>query len=205
MSGKLLVVTGFSGAGKDSVIEKLLEKMPEFRRLVTCADRPPRPGEVHGVHYYFVSAGELDRLHKNGELVEAPLLYGTSRKATPKSEFKKIIHEKASLVWRIESSLAAHVASGKFFDEQFAPEESAILKSLTTTVFLTAKKAELTKRRKTRDEDKYNPKEFAKRDFQDTEIMKKFSHLFTNVVENEEDRLEKTVEKIVQILTIPKS
>ena len=198
--GKLLVITGFSGAGKDSVIEKLLEKMPEFKRLVTCADRPPRTGEVHGIHYYFVTSEEMDMMHKNGELAEKPLLYGTSRKATPKKEFLKIINEGASLVWRIESSLAAHVASGKFFDEQFAPQESSVLKSSTTTVFLTAKRPELRKRRKARDGSKYDPKEFAKRDLQDELILAKYGSAFQNIVENEEEKLEETVEKIIKLV-----
>jgi guanylate kinase len=202
VKGRLLVITGFSGAGKDSVIEKLFEKMPEFRRLVTCADRPPRPGEVHGVHYYFVSSEELDIMHKKGELVEAPLLYGTSRKATPKSEFKKIINEKASLVWRIESSLAAFVASGKFFDEQFAPEESAVLKSLTTTVFLTAKRPQLRRRRRLRDGPNYNPREFTKRDSQDELILAKYGKVFKNVIENRENEIEETVTEIAKLLEI---
>ena len=195
-----MVVTGLSGSGKDTVIEKLLEKQTSFRRLVTCADRPPRPGEIHGVHYYFVSANELDRMHKNRELVEAPLTYGTSRKATPKKEFLKIIEDGESLIWRIESSLAAHVASGRFFEEQFNPGERTVLKKSTTIVFLTADKEDLDKRRKARDGKDYNSEDFAKRDKQDEQIMKDFGHLFTNIIENKEGEIEETISKIERLL-----
>jgi guanylate kinase len=200
MKGKLLVVTGFSGAGKDAIIDTLVEKKTSFRRLITCADRDPRPGEIHGVHYYFVKSGEMDRMHREGELVEKPLLYGTSRKATPKKEFKKIITEGASLIWRIESSLASHVASGKFFEEQFSEDECLILKESTIVTFITADKNDLVLRRRKRDGSKYNPNEFAKRDEQDALILKKYGHHFKNIIENKEGKIEKAVEKIMKLL-----
>lgn len=197
---KLLVVTGLSGAGKDSVIEELLKKDVSFGRLITCADRPPRPGEVHGVHYYFVTPGELDRMHKDGELVEKPLEYGTSRKATPKAEFKKIISGQASLIWRIESSLAAHVASGKFFEEQFSTHEGSILKESATVVFITAKREIIMARRKKRDGEKFNLEDFNKRDRQDQLILEKCGHLFKHIIENKEGELEKTVNRILKLI-----
>ena len=139
-------------------------------------------------------------MHALGELVEKPLMYGTSRKATPKKEFRRVIEEDVSLIWRIESSLAAHVASGHFFDEQFAPEDSTILKRSSTVVFLTAKKHELASRRKRRDKEKYNPKEFAKRDFQDKRILAKHGSFFKNIVENREGEIDATVEAVIKLL-----
>jgi guanylate kinase len=200
MIGKLLVISGLSGSGKDAVIDKFLEKQTSFKRLVTVADRPPRPGEINGVHYYFLTAQELDLMHKRNELVEKPLHYGESRKATPKKEFHKIIYGGTSLVWRIESSLAAHVASGKFFEEEFTSKEGKLLKDSTTIIFITANKDEVTKRRKARDGAKYNPKDYEKRDAQDKIIIKKYEHLFLNILENKDGQLEKTVEKIITTL-----
>ncbi len=199
--GKLLVVTGLSGTGKDAVVDQFLVKEKHFRRLITCADRPPRDGEAHGVHYYFVSETEMDKMYAEGRLVEKPLKYGTSRKATPKTEFNKIIESGEHLVWRIEASLASHVASGKFFDEQFAESESLLLKESTTVVFITADKKDVVERRKKRDGDKYNPDEFSERDAQDARVLEEFGHLFKNVIENKEGELEKTVEKISGLLT----
>lgn len=198
--GKLLVITGLSGSGKDSVIEEFLIKETSFKRLITCADRSPREGEINGVHYYFVSEEKMDEMYVSDELVEKPLRYGTSRKATPKKEFKKITQNGENLIWRIESSLAAHVASGKFFEETFPGPEGQVLKESTTIVFITANKNDVDARRKLRDGKKYDPKDYKKRDEQDEEIMKSFGHLFENIIENKNGELGKTVEKIIDLL-----
>lgn len=200
MKGKLLVVTGLSGSGKDSVVDKFLIQKSSFRRLITCADRKPRKGEKHGVHYYFVSEAEMDMMFAQGELVEKPLKYGTSRKATPKKEFRKIIEENAQLVWRIESSLAAQVATGKFFDDQFEAKDGRLLKSLTTVVFITARKEDVEARRRSRDGSKYNPEDYKIRDEQDAEIVRKYGHLFKNTLENSEGELDKTVESVIKLV-----
>lgn len=205
MKEKLLVVSGLSGSGKDSVIEELLKRNSSFRRLITCADRAPRPGETHGVHYYFVTPEELDRMHANGELVEKPLLYGTSRKATPKAEFKKIVSGQTSLIWRIESSLAAHVASGKFFEEQFSTQEGSVLKESTTVVFITAKREVILARRKKRDGEKFDLEDFNKRDRQDQLILEKYGHLFKHIIENREGELGNAVDQILKLIAIPTS
>lgn len=197
--GKLLVVSGLSGSGKDAVIDEILKKT-NFKRLITCADRCAREGEIDGTHYYFVSESVMDEMWTKGELVEKPVTYGTSRKATPKKEFKKIVNENADLIWRIESSLAAHVATGKFFDEQFNLNESKSLKDSTTIVFIIANKEDVVKRRKLRDGAGYNPKDYAERDRQDEEIMKKYGSLFKNIIENKEGELEKTVEQVLRLI-----
>jgi len=200
--GKLLVVTGFSGSGKDAIIEEILIRDKSFRRLVTCTDRPPRPGEIHGKHYYFCTSKELSEMYDRHELVEKPLLYGSSRKATPKKEFKKIINEGASLIWRIESSLSAQVASGKFFDEQFSPKDAQTLKKSTTVVFITAPKKTLVSRRKRRDGKNYEPKEFAQRDRQDAAILTKYGRLFSHIVNNEENKLSEATGDIIKLLEL---
>lgn len=197
--GRLLVVTGYSGAGKDSVIDLLIDQLPHFRRLVTCADRPARPGEIHGVHYYFVNPEEMDRMHSAGELVEKPLTYGVSRKATPRHEFESVLRGE-SLIWRIESSLAAHVASGGFFDEQFPKQKGKMLREMTTVIFITASKKDLLLRRRRRDGKHYNVKDFAKRDGQDKAILAKYGKVFGNIIENEENRLSETVDKVLKLI-----
>lgn len=199
--GRLLVVTGYSGAGKDSIIDLLIARLPHMRRLVTCADRPVRPGEVHGVHYYFVSPEELDRMDARGELVEKPLTYGVSRKATPRHEFESVLKGK-SLIWRIESSLAAHVASGRFFEEQFPGEKGKNLRKLTTVLFITAGKRDLILRRKRRDGKDYNPKDFSKRDRQDKDVLAKYGGVFENIIVNEENRLDEAVKAILKLIKI---
>lgn len=84
--GVLLVVSGPSGVGKGTLISGLLSRRPEVRVSVSCTTRPPRPGEVHGREYFFVSPEEFSRLREAGGLLEwaevyPGLLYGTPRQA----------------------------------------------------------------------------------------------------------------------------
>jgi guanylate kinase len=79
--GRLIVVSGPSGAGKSSLIWEALEAVPELAYSVSATTRPPRPGEVDGEHYVFLSREEFERLIEEGKFLEwAPYsgnLYGT--------------------------------------------------------------------------------------------------------------------------------
>jgi guanylate kinase len=79
--GLLLVISGPSGVGKDTVIKRLLELDPNLKYSVSYTTRPPRPGEVDGVDYRFVNRGEFERLIREGALLEHATydghLYGT--------------------------------------------------------------------------------------------------------------------------------
>lgn len=57
--GLLIVVSGFSGVGKSTVISKMFQKMPNLRFSVSCTSRKPRKGEQEGVDYYFVTEDEF--------------------------------------------------------------------------------------------------------------------------------------------------
>ena len=81
MRGRLIVVSGPSGAGKSSLIREALEAVPELAYSVSATTRPPRPGEVDGEHYVFLSREEFERWIEEGKFLEwAPYsgnLYGT--------------------------------------------------------------------------------------------------------------------------------
>lgn len=81
----LTVLSGPSGVGKSTVVAHLRKVHPEVWLSVSATTRRPRPGEKHGVHYYFVDDDEFDKLVANGELLEwaefAGNRYGTPRKA----------------------------------------------------------------------------------------------------------------------------
>ncbi|NUS80077.1 MAG: guanylate kinase, partial [Streptomyces sp.] len=74
-----------SGVGKSTVVAHMRKEHPEVWLSVSATTRRPRPGEQHGVHYFFVSDEEMDKLIANGELLEwaefAGNRYGTPRKA----------------------------------------------------------------------------------------------------------------------------
>ncbi|MBN9755917.1 MULTISPECIES: guanylate kinase [unclassified Pseudonocardia] len=83
--GRLLVLAGPSGVGKSSVVAGLREALPELLFSVSATTRPPRPGEVDGRDYHFVSREEFDALIERGELLEwAEVHGGLQRSGTPR-------------------------------------------------------------------------------------------------------------------------
>ena len=60
--GSLFVISGPAGAGKSMIVKRLLEKHPDVHVSVSCTTRAPRPGEVNGVNYHFVSNERFDEL-----------------------------------------------------------------------------------------------------------------------------------------------
>ncbi|MBT2399191.1 guanylate kinase [Streptomyces sp. ISL-100] len=82
---RLTVLSGPSGVGKSTVVAHMRKVHPEVWLSVSATTRKPRPGERHGIQYFFVSDDEFDKLVANGELLEwaefAGNRYGTPRRA----------------------------------------------------------------------------------------------------------------------------
>ncbi|WP_405641950.1 guanylate kinase [Streptomyces sp. NBC_00019] len=82
---RLTVLSGPSGVGKSTVVAHMRKEHPEVWLSVSATTRKPRPGEKHGVHYFFVNDEEMDKLIANSELLEwaefAGNRYGTPRNA----------------------------------------------------------------------------------------------------------------------------
>ncbi|MCU0370897.1 MAG: guanylate kinase [Bacteroidales bacterium] len=90
MKGKFIIVSAPSGAGKTSVIRRLMQAGLGLEFSVSAASRPPRPDEVNGKDYYFMSAGEFREKIKNGELIEWQEVYQDQFYGTLKSEVERI-------------------------------------------------------------------------------------------------------------------
>lgn len=72
----LLVIAGPAGSGKSTLCDRLVEERPGFARVVTTTTRPPRAGEIDGVHYHFFSPAEFRRKVVNGEFLEWAQVHG---------------------------------------------------------------------------------------------------------------------------------
>lgn len=70
MKGKLFIVSGPSGVGKNTLLNRIVQEQKQVRYSVSATSRPMRPGEVDGVSYYFVSRDEFERMIASGELLE---------------------------------------------------------------------------------------------------------------------------------------
>lgn len=80
-AGKLIVVTGPSGVGKGTLLRSLIQRHPELYFSISATTRQPRPGEIEGQHYYFVSRDKFEQMVAADELLEwaeyAGNYYGT--------------------------------------------------------------------------------------------------------------------------------
>ena len=76
MSGALFIVSAPSGGGKTSLVKALLESEPEVMLSVSYTTRLPRPGEVNGRSYHFVTLAEFERMQQAGEFLESAVIYG---------------------------------------------------------------------------------------------------------------------------------
>lgn len=76
MSGNLFIVSAPSGAGKSSLVKALLERDATIRLSVSYTTRAPRPGEIDGVHYHFVSREIFQERLGRGEFLESAEVYG---------------------------------------------------------------------------------------------------------------------------------
>lgn len=83
--GMLLVISGPSGAGKGTLVQKLLERDPSFGFSVSVTTRKARPNEMDGVHYHFISETEYDKLLEEDAFLEHANVHG-HRYGTLKSE-----------------------------------------------------------------------------------------------------------------------
>ncbi len=82
--GRLVVLAGPSAVGKSTVVARLRTELPQLHFSVSATTRAPRPGEVDGRDYHFVSPGEFDRMISSGELLEwADIHGGLHRSGTP--------------------------------------------------------------------------------------------------------------------------
>ena len=81
--GKLIVISGASGVGKGTVLGIMMNKRSDLAFSVSATTRDPRPGEVDGVHYYFITKERFEEMIANGEFLEydahAANYYGTPR------------------------------------------------------------------------------------------------------------------------------
>jgi guanylate kinase len=107
--GTLIVIAGPSGVGKGTVVQRLLALDPDGLALsVSATTRAPRPGEIDGVHYRFVTDDEFDRMIERGELLEWAEIVG-HRSGTPRREVEDLLARGRDVILEIDVQGAEQV------------------------------------------------------------------------------------------------
>jgi guanylate kinase len=179
----LIVISGPSGVGKDSVVQRMKERGFPFHFVVTATTRDRRENEVHGRDYLFVSKDEFARMIDENELIEYAIVYG-DYKGIPKAQVRDAFASGQDVIMRIDVQGAETV-------RKLAPQ--ALL------IFLTCESEEELERRlrerKTESADSLALRiATARKEFQRIEA-------FDYVIVNQDFHLDDTVDKVRSIIT----
>lgn len=108
--GLLFVVSGPSGAGKDTLVDALRARMARLRYSVSATTRPPRPGETEGEHYFFLSREEFERRLAAGGFLEW-FEYNDNLYGTPRDFVERTLTEGYDLIMKPEVHGALRIKS----------------------------------------------------------------------------------------------
>ena len=178
----LIVISGPSGVGKDTVLQRMKERELPFHFVVTATTRPKRENEVHGKDYFFVSKDEFARMIEADELLEYAIVYN-DYKGIPKQQVREALTSGKDVVMRIDVQGAATI-------RKLAPE--ALLIFLTTT-----SEEEMVNRLKARKSE--NSEGLALRIATTRQELKRIDE-FDYVVVNSDFHLDETVDTLVAII-----
>ncbi|MGD1991796.1 MAG: guanylate kinase [Anaerolineae bacterium] len=177
----LIVLSGPAGVGKDAVLRQLKSLCYPLHFVVTATDRPPRPEEIDGVDYHFVSTAEFQRMEREGELLEHALVYD-QHKGVPRNQVREALAAGQDVIMRVDVQGAATV-------REIAPQ--AVL------IFLTASDEDLEKRLRRRGTD--SPEQLAIRLQKAREEKERISE-FDYVVVNRDNQLKQAVRRVIAII-----
>ena len=100
--GLLIVISGPSGAGKGTVYNEVLIRRPEIQRSISVTTRAPRKGEVDGVHYYFRTEEQYQKMSANGEFLETAAVY-SNYYGTPKAPVYEKLAKGQDVMFEIDT------------------------------------------------------------------------------------------------------
>ena len=178
----LVVISGPSGVGKDTVLQRMKDRGLPFHFVVTATTRAKRPNEIEGVDYFFVTQEEFERMIEEGELIEHALVY-QDLKGIPKQQIREALASGSDAVMRVDVQGAETI-------RKLYPEALLIFLSTRTEDEL----VERLKRRRTED-----PEELALR-LKTARSEYEYLDIFDYCVINADSEAESAVDTILTII-----
>ena len=99
--GILIVVSGFSGAGKGTLMKEIMKQYDNYALSISATTRAPREGEVHGKEYFFSTVDEFEKMIANNELIEYAK-YVDNYYGTPRAYVEQKLEEGKDVILEIE-------------------------------------------------------------------------------------------------------
>lgn len=106
--GLLFIVSGPAGSGKGTVVNELIAKHPSLTLSISATTRQPRPGEVDGVHYHFISKEEFEQRINDGKMLEYAT-YSGNYYGTPQKEVEEAMRDGKDVILEIEVAGAMQI------------------------------------------------------------------------------------------------
>ena len=109
MTGRVVVLCGPSGVGKGTVVAALTQRQPQVWLSTSVTTRAPRPGEVAGVSYFFVTDDEFDQMVADSQLLEWATVHGQHRYGTPRQPVMQAVAAGRQVLLEVDLSGARQI------------------------------------------------------------------------------------------------
>ena len=109
MSSHLAVIAGPTAVGKGTVVRYIKENYPNVHLSVSATTRKPRPGEVEGVDYYFLSHDQFDEMIQSGNMLEFAVVHGSNKYGTPRKPVEEALNRGDLVILEIDVQGARQV------------------------------------------------------------------------------------------------
>ncbi len=180
---RLLVLTGKTAAGKDSILSLLLAKYPNLRRVITTTTREPRTGEKENQDYHYLNKEGFEKKVQNGEFLEH-VEYGGNFYGTEKKELED--EKNIDLIWKIDPSRAGTIK--EMLKDRF---------NKVIVFYITTDDQTIQQRLNDRG---LTSNEMEKRMQDDKKYWDQYKDNYDYVIENVPGQVEETIDKISQII-----
>lgn len=188
----LVVLTGKTASGKDTVASRLQIRFPDFKKVLTTTSRLPRNGETEGIDYNFITEDDFRQKISEGEFLEH-VCYGGNFYGTQQTQITGNLNN--NLIWRIDPSRAGQVR--ELIRNSFDPKTAEDLFKKVVVIYLTVNDEVALERLNKR---KLKNEEIERRMYEDRKFWQKHKDNYDFVIENIPGKLDQTVDKIVSII-----
>lgn len=180
----LIILTGKTASGKDTILAKLCQKYPDLRKITTTTSRKMREGEQNGVDYHFLSEKEFREKINKGDFFEF-VEYGGNFYGTEKKELDTSLDKNA--LWKIDPSMAGKV-------------RDVIKDKKVLVIYITTSEDVILQRLRGRH---LTEEEIEARLADDEAFFQEFKDKYDYILENVPGNLSETVEQIAKIIGTP--
>lgn len=188
----LIILTGKTASGKDTIKSVILEKYPNLKKVITTTSRIPRVNEKNDIDYHFLTREEFQNKINSNEFAEY-VEYGGNLYGTFKKELEQAL--KVDTLWRIDPSRAGEIRD--FIQRAFPKEIAEMLISQLIVIYITAPDDVILERLKKRN---LSTEEIEKRMQDDKNIWQTYKNNYDFVIENVSGKLNQTLEEVNKII-----